>query len=365
MTLPRNSDAEQPPQLSTTRVDGGRRAWLIAFAAVVVLGTFVYLGLSGGRSVFAPRATSTLPAVAALPTPIVGPTPDTAIDPNEIESLRADPTAPLLYQYLGTALTINGSGTLAILDSIGPDEYRGLYRIPVSRTAPTARLEFDAVTASVSHDDLDRIGQWEFPINSIAHGTGTPVVVLDTGGASTTGTLSNPDFNRVLTNGYRLTVTTQNQGEAALMTIDVTVNQNLPITFPGETYSMVVGPNNFGFALENFGPGAYDATIAVPRVLFGQTIDINLVVAQDSQPAEWTREIGDFAVQIVKRPEDAATAEDTIGHVDGVLITDTEPKIMQSGYDIDFHQGLIDGKLNLGVTLNVRPLPRTSPEPTR
>ena len=356
-------DANQPPQLTTTHIGGGRRAWLVALLALVILGTFVYLGLSGGSSVLAPKSTPTAPALAAVPTPVTGPTPVASYDPNEIVSLRADPAAPVLYQYLGTALTINGQGILAILDPVGPLAYRGLYRIPVSQSAPTARLEFDAVTASVSHDDLDRIGEWTFPINSIAHGSGPPVEVLDTGGNATAGTLTNPDFNAVLANGYRLLVTTQNEGDAALMTIDVIVNSDLG--FPDETFSMLAGPNDYGFGLERFQPGGYDAKVPIPSSLFGQTLSLALIASENSGPATATTRIGTWTLDIAKRIRDAGTTHPLEVHVDGRPITDSDPQILGSGYDLLVSQFVSDGKLNLGVALNLRPLPGPSPGPTR
>lgn len=214
---------ETPPQPTTTRVGSSRRPWLVALATVVALGAIVYLGLSG------PRATpvQTPSAVAAAPSsppPTPRPSRNTSFPPDEIVAIRIDPDAPVIYQYLGTGLTIGGRGTLAILDPVrdGADHYRGAYRIPLDLLASPVRLEFDAVSASVSHDDLDRIGEWTFPI-SIA---GIPAItVLDTGGTPTDRTLTNPEFNRLMTEGYRLTVSMSDIGDAWLMTIDVFVGE--------------------------------------------------------------------------------------------------------------------------------------------
>jgi hypothetical protein len=228
-------DRDPKPELTTTRIGGGRRAWLIALAAVIVLGSVIYLGLSG-PAVSPPRSPNPAsPALVAAATAV--PARRMSFAPNQVESIRVDPTAPVHYQYLGTVLTLNGHGTLAILDAIGPDQYRGIYSIPYALAAPTAGLEFDAVTTSVSHDDLDRIGSWDFPIGPINSGLCCPsVTALDTTEAPLDKTLANPDFSRIATNGVRLVVTTQNEADAALMTIDVTVNPDQ--FFPNASYSV-------------------------------------------------------------------------------------------------------------------------------
>jgi hypothetical protein len=42
--------------------------------------------------------------------------------------------------------------------------------------------------------------------------------------------LTNPEFDRLMTEGYRLTVSTRENGEAVLMTIDVFVGETPPQT---------------------------------------------------------------------------------------------------------------------------------------
>ena len=113
-----DEDPIERTELGTTRLRGSHTAWIVALATVAILAGVVYLGLSGPRATTVQNPT----AVAALPTFSPTPTPSRtprSFDPNEIESIRVDPDAPVLYQYLGTALTINGRGTLAILDGSG------------------------------------------------------------------------------------------------------------------------------------------------------------------------------------------------------------------------------------------------------
>lgn len=220
-------DREPKPELTTTRIGGGRRAWLIALAAVMVLGSAIYLGLSGPAASPPRSPNPASPVVVAAATPI--PARRVSFGPNEVASIRVDPTAPVLYQYLGAALTLNGHGTLAILDPVAENGYRGIYRIPYALSAPTAHLEFDAVTASVSNDDLDRIGSWDFAIGPINSGSCCgSATALDANQPPQDKTLADPDFSRVVTNGFRIVVTTQNEADAALMTIDVTVNPSSP-----------------------------------------------------------------------------------------------------------------------------------------
>lgn len=347
MTLPND-------ELTTTRLGGGRRAWLVALAALVVLGSFVYLGLTGPTTT--PRGTpkpNPSTAVAEVTTRPAPPTPNL----NEVTSIRADPTAPQHYQYLGTGLTLNGHGTLAILDPIGPDQYRGIYRIPYALAGPTARLEFDAVTASVSNDDLDRIGTWNFPVDQIRSGACCPsVTVLDTAEAPQDKTISIPDFSRIATNGYRLTVTIQNESDAALMTIDVTVNPDP--NFPDESFAFNIGAPDHPFviSLGAFAPGSYDGQALIPSALMDTTVTGSLTALPLSVPTTGgPATAGTWSIVLSARPSelDSALIE---AHVDGRAIAAGEPLIRANGYDLLVQEIGSQGHSQLNVILNVRPM---------
>jgi len=262
-----------------------------------------------------------------------------------------------LYQYLGTGLTLNGHGTLAILDPIGPFKYRGIYRIPYALTAPTAQVEFDSVTASVSHDDLNRIGSWTFPINSIAPGGGVPVIVLDVAIGATDQQLSNPDFSQLATNGYRLTVTTRNESDAALMTIDVAINPSAAV--PDATYTMVLDPHPPGLAivLESVGNGVYDGELLIPSELVGTTTSLDLLELTSSDVAAVPISVGTWSLRLSKRPR--ADGRDRLEvHMDGRPIEIGEARILHDGFDLYVGQGVNHGNLYLQAVLQSRSSPQ-------
>ena len=345
-------DREPKPELTTTRTGGGRRAWLIALAAVIVLGGAIYLGLSG-PAVTPPRSPNPAspPALVAAATAV--PARRVSFAPNEVESIRVDPTAPVHYQYLGTGLTLNGHGTLAILDPVADNEYRGIYRIPYALSAPTAHLEFDAVTASVSNDDLDRIGSWDFPIGPINSGQCCPsVTALDTTQPAQDKTLANPDFSRLATNGFRLLVTTQNETDAALMTIDVTVGPDQ--FFPDESYSVRAGPPDTSFALplEKFAPGAYDGQALIPSSLLGMSVPVTLTAVPMSNPSLGPVEVGTWSIQVSAQRVNTGLDQIEEGGTPRPIAAG-EPQILGNGFNFVVGQRLIGGDLYLVAELSI------------
>ena len=77
------------------------------------------------------------------------------------------------------------------------------------------------MTASVSHDDLDRLGTWTFPVVA-TRGYAAPLTALSADSAPSGKALANPEFEALATNGFRIVVSVVGQPDAALMTIDVT-----------------------------------------------------------------------------------------------------------------------------------------------
>lgn len=350
MALPRNP--EPATEVNLSRTGGGKTKWLIAAGALVVLGGFVYLGVSGRSAtpISSPTPNPVVAVIAATPRPTA-----TAYPNDEVVSIRADPTAPVLYQYLGTGLTINGRGILAILDPVGANAYRGIYRIPLSQAAPTARLEFDAVTASVSTDATDRLGDWTFPTNSIARGSGPPVIVLDQQVPASDQTLAIPDFSRVAANGYRITVTTQNEGDAALMTVDVLVNPDQ--NFPSSNYTLTVGeaPDVAILNFESTGNGWYDGEVEVPDALIGTKVRVQVTASTDSD-LPVAPNVGSWFIRASRRPRQDGLDRIEV-HTDGQAIADGDPLILETGYDLYLWQDVADGRVMLRASLHVRPLP--------
>jgi hypothetical protein len=360
------SSDEPSPDLTLTGTGGGRTKWIAAVVALAVLGGVIYVGISG-PSAKAP-ANSPNPAVAVGPTVPSSPLPTATPFPNdEVVSIRTDPTAPVLYQYLGTGLVMNGRGTLAILDPVGPDHYQGVYRIPYPELADSASLELDAVTASVSNDDLDHLGHWTFPILSVGHGAGSPVIALDSNGGQTNQTLTNPDFSRLATNGFHLTATIQGQADAALMTIDVTINADQ--YFPQEHYSLTAGSGRqlFGFELENFGPGGYDGQALVPSNVLGKTISVTISAVPLSDLTSSPLAVGTWSLYIPRSQKDLSNPYGA--HIalndqgDGSPVANYQSQILVNGFYMSLGTAVQDGQTSLSVGLNARP--SKTPLPTR
>jgi hypothetical protein len=334
------------PELTTTRT-GGRSAKLIALAVVVVLGSVIYIGISGqSGSPESSASPTSLPVAAAT-------TRATAHPLTEVESVRADPTAPVLYQYLGTGLSLNGHETLAILDPVAPNQYRGIYRIPYSLVTPTADLEFAAVTASVSHDELDRLGVWTFPLNSVHPGAGPSTVVLDVSEPSRVQPVTDPTFSRLATNGYHITVTTSNEVDGGLMTIDIAVNPDQFV--PDESYSIAAGPSGGRFNVQLGQSGAtFLGQGRVPDQLLGRLIPVSLLAVPISDPSLGPITVSTWWIQVATQPKDNGDLAHVEEHNDGRPIASGEAQVLASGYDISIEQVVVRGHLDLRVIFTVR-----------
>ncbi|HEY7023831.1 MAG TPA: hypothetical protein VH371_02585 [Candidatus Limnocylindrales bacterium] len=351
---------EPAAELTLTSTGGGRMKWLVAAVALVVLAGAVYIGISGQSSAL-PQSSSQ-PAAQLAPSttaPTATPYPD-----NQVISLRVDPTAPVVYQYLGTGLTLNGHGTLAILDPIGPDEYMGIYRVPYSQLGPVANLELDAVTASVSHDDLDRLGDWAFPLN-IGRADDVPMTVFSTVGGMTDQSLITPQFQRLATDGYQLGVTVAAKEDAALMTIDVVVQPHLRA--PNEMYTVLAGPtgDQFSVPLEQYTPGGFDGQALVPTSLYGTDLPVSLAAASLSDGSAIS--VGTWPIKVPPRPHNNNLVQ-IHATAPGDPAAD-KPGILANGYWFEIGEKLVGGDLylvvNLSVTVTIAPETPPGPVPTR
>jgi len=168
----RNRDQRDAiPELTTTRLGGGRSARVIAVAVGALLIGTIYVGVSGHQAQPpapvppAPLARSTAetprsdaPVVAADASPNVPA--QSPVDSNAIQAIRANPAAPVRYQYLGARLSVRGQSLLAVMDPVADNEYRVAYRIPSDLVSAVVTLNISAVMDTVSHDDFDALGQW-------------------------------------------------------------------------------------------------------------------------------------------------------------------------------------------------------------
>ncbi len=354
MTVSRGRDPA--PELTTTRIGGGRKAWLVAVGAIVVLGGFVYVGLTGPA--VPPNTPQPKPSTAvAIATSTARPTPNL----DEVTSIRADPTAPLLYQYLGTGLILNGRGTLAVLDRVAPLQYRGQYRIPYALRAPSAELELDAVTASVSHDDLESIGSWTIPLTSMGNGEGPSIDVFHAGRSPQDKTLTNPEFFRLTMNGFAISVTLKGQPDATLMTIDVAV---VPDEFvPNESFSINAGPPTTGLTvdLQRLDRGAYSGDIQLPAALHGETLAVTLVATPKTEPSSNPIVVGTWSIRL-SSGTNVDGADQIEVHVEGQPVGYGASEIVGSGYDLYANQLVLRGHLYLMIILNITQ-PSRAPTP--
>jgi hypothetical protein len=351
---------EPVPELATTGTGGGRSARVIAVAVAVVLGVVVYLGVSGRSSPASPSPEpSNLVAVGSRPPRAddFGPGSEGA---DEVQAIRADPTAPLLYQFLGTSLSMNGRATLAVLDEVAPDRYRGMYRIPYSRVALTADLQFEAITASVSHDDLDRLGVWTLPLDSLRGVGAPPSVVLDMVEPGRAQPLSNPEFNSLATNGFRITVSTTNEDGGGVMAIDVAVNPDRFV--PDEGYAIVGGPSGARFTMTLAHPGSsLIGEAEIPAALLGRLLPVSLTAIPMSDPTAGPVTVSTWWIQTPPRAKDNGNLAHIEAHSNPRPISVSEPQVIGNGYDISISQSVQKGRLYLMVVLTIRPINAISP----
>lgn len=226
MTGPR--DREPVPELTTTRVGGSGRARLIALGAGVVLVGVVYVGLSG-RTDGGPLTASVPPPslVALRPTPTRGPE-RTSGPLTTVQQIR-DPDARPQYQYLGTALILGGQEFIAALDQQTPTYFYGVYGIPLDWTADSGTLELAQMTSSVSHDTMDRLGQWDLSLEAVVS---TPMgnVVLDAVQPPMPSTVATSDASPIALHGYRITARLEHQSDFDLLAIEVHVGSGNALT---------------------------------------------------------------------------------------------------------------------------------------
>ena len=182
-----------------------------------------------------------------------------------------------------------------------------------------------------------------FPILSVGRGAGPPIIVLDAGGGASTQTLTTTEFQRLVTNGYHLTVTVQGQSDAALMTITVTVNPRLD--FPDETYSINVGSprGDLSTTLEQPQRGVYDGQLPLPNFLLGTSVPVALSAKQVSFPDQW-RLVGEWSLRLPAKRGIAGNDQIQVHEV-GRPIAAGEPGILANGYDLVNHQIVVQARV--------------------
>ncbi len=286
-----SSTPEPMPELSTTRT-GGRSARVAAVAFVAVLATVIYVGVSGQNEQTRPSAAPSNAVAVASPSR----SPQRSLPHvDSIQAIRADPDAPVRYQYLGARLSLGGHSTLAILDPVADDQYEVAYRIPYPLVVPSADLNVSTVTDTVSHDDFDVLGEWSFPMSTILDpNASTSMVVLAANEPPSSRTLANPTFTQVARNGFRITVTSENKPDGRLLTVSIRVAATTqpaprpsPAAFPDEGYSVVVKVAGSTYetvpsSLESQ-PGHFHGEVLLPHRLDarGVTLELSAIPASD------------------------------------------------------------------------------------
>jgi hypothetical protein len=276
---------EDPTAELSTASTGGRSARVIALAFVLVLTGVVYVGISGQDRQSVPTPNPSFVAEIATPSPE-----RTLPHVDTIEAIRADPTAPIRYQYLGARLALGGHSTLAVLDAVADDEYSVAYRIPNRLVVSPANLNVSTVTDTVSHDDFDVLGEWSFALDTA--GPASPTVVLDASQPPDQRTLANPTFSHVSRNGFRITVTSQNERGATVLTVNLRVAADAPkhqsqVT-PNEDYEVAarIGGKTYRTdpASVQMEPGHFHGEILLPLELDAPSVALDLSGIPASDP---------------------------------------------------------------------------------
>lgn len=346
MTGPR--DGEPVPELTTTRVGGSGRAKLIALAAVVVLGSAIFLGLSG-RTATAPKASP----VAAVPT--AKPGPERTFPPiNTVQQIR-DPNAPLQYQYLGTALTLGGQEFIASLEQQAPRNFYGAYRIPVPWPDDHGTIRLAEMSSTVSHDTFDGLGSWDVSLDILTRPGSLGAVVLDAIQLPTPTMIVNSTVSRIMRNGFRITARLEHQGDHDVLAISVYVGVDPQL--PNEDYSLNVhaGTQDFDSQLQAVEPGRFNGVVVLPDGFKASSLAVQVNAIPMADPLLGAVPVGSWRMVLAPTNDVAVGQEIFNVSVAPAKVGPGQAQIVANGYTFTADYSALNGSRVISFELTVHP----------
>jgi hypothetical protein len=293
VTLPREPDPQ--PELTTSPVRGGPSPWLVAVIAVAVLGTVIYIGVSGRDSTTTPLSTQRpVVAVAPQPTPTSSSTPiqNAAPAPQVAAAypgiaVSSNPSTPAPSEYLAAKLDVGSFSALAELTTAENGHYHAAYSVPLPVPVPTGDLSLvDVINQQPS---LANFGTWQVPLDvfhggvnqdSVIGAFGETVLVQRIRPPDPTAAMGTPDIER---NGYTIQVAAERQDNAEQIAVDVVVGPG-PLV-PNEHYIVKAqaGSRSFVGHIQDQLPGHIRGEILFPGAFRPNSVQLVVVAVSDAK----------------------------------------------------------------------------------
>ena len=279
----------------TTPVRSGRPAWAVALAVVLVLGVFVYLGLSRASE---PRTVPATPLVAATARASATAPARVAVEP--LPSTQQRPSNPY-----AVVLSMDGADEAeAVLEAADRGAMRAAFQI---RTPSNVSANGDLrLVQHVGHaKEPLAVGTWPVIVDA---GDDRSANVLDFTAAPAPNEL---DLPRLVRAGYNIHAVASGGADEQVLTVDVRVGR-VDILEASEVYAVesVVAGDRLVAALYPLEPGHFHAEVDWPTNR-ARTFAFALHLAESSYGDLVDRdEIGTWTVTLVSRDQ---ISEDTVG----------------------------------------------------
>ena len=289
------SEREPVVELTTSRT-GGRSAKLVALGIAIVLGGFVYVGVSGQNS--APSRTSAAPAASF---PVVAQQPSGAPALTDVPAPASFPQIPPVdatYKLdashtLGAGLTIGASYEPAYFAEIDAKHLHAEYLVPLPVPEPFGTLELVGMGGGAG--PATTYGTWRIALGTFHGNVGTDSVigayaptllVTDQRPADPAADPAGPTLMR---NGFRIDVTGAEQIGNEIINVRVELGDDA--AYPSETYNVVAsaGRHHFSAATVESLPGHLRGEILFATSLTARRVVLELTATPAGAPRRQAR----------------------------------------------------------------------------
>jgi hypothetical protein len=335
---------EPGPELTTARVRGGPSPWLVAVVALAVLGSVVYIGVSGHDSTpthTANPATSQPVAQLPAPTPVrANLAPPWIVTPGfpGAAVLGSNPSAARPHQYLGAELEIAGIATLAVLTTPEPGRLHAAYKVPLPVPVDAANLRLVDVTDE--QPQLATYGTWSIPLDVFHGGVNQDSVIGAFGPTVLVQSIRPPDpaadpsAPAIARNGYGIQVTAERQDDTELLYLDLSLGSGPD--YPDETYKVTAtaGSGHFAADHEQSLPGHIRGEILIANSVRAAKVALKITAVSISKARPQTAVVATDKLAMPKAAN-YPTGDPTIEIVVAAQHSHAEfPGILMAGYQL-------------------------------
>lgn len=219
------------PTPTTTRLGGGRSAWVGAVVVLSLLGGLIWVGVSGRPSApsqpVADASGTQLPSGAAA-TPSTIRTPQTPVPGS-----RPAAGAPKL-DHFSLVATLGASQSVANLHADSTGDLSGEASLVIPKSGTNGTLELDQVWITMSHDSWVTLGTWNVRLE-VPMAAGADSVLLD---RLVPARPSPSDAPQPVVLGYRIVVHARAGSPRGSLKVDISV---------GLRHQLVGDDGNFGW----------------------------------------------------------------------------------------------------------------------